>query len=107
MSAASWRRSSFPVAVCGSSPTKTTVSGVLDDRSLALVNSRTSSADSSASCPSTMNAPISWPHSSLGRPVTATSATPGICSMTASISAGAMFSPPRMIVSSERPRTNR
>ena len=79
------------------------VSGVLDERRRCFTHCRISSGSPSP----TTTATTRWPHSGSATPITAASLMPGQASRTSSISAGAMFSPPRMMVSSARPSMNR
>src|SRR5271168_340671 len=101
------RRSTLPVGVVRSSSRKTTRSGVRDPRKLLRTCSRSTSGSGSIPAAGTTTATIAWPHCGSSTPTTATSRT-WECSMsTSSSSAGAMFSPPRMMVSSLRPPINR
>lgn len=72
-----------------------------------MVKSRSSAASMAVSGRGTTAASMRCPHSWSGTPNTTASSTAGCLSRTSSISAGAMFSAPRMIVSSVRPLMNR
>ena len=89
----------------GSSATKRTTSGFLKLARRSRQKSVSASGDSDAPGRSTTKAATRWPHSTSGTPTTAASSTEGCDCRTASTSAGAMFSPPRMIMSSWRPAT--
>ena len=69
--------------------------------------SRSSSGSGLAPAAGTTTATMIWPHSGRRRRRPTQSCTWGCSTRTSSISAGAMFSPPRMMVSSERPPMNR
>ena len=103
-----WRRRILPVAVWGTSSVTTTSSGVLSEPMRVRTHSRTCSVSiSSTPARSEIIAAIFSPHSSSARPTTAATEMASCCRSASSISAGAMFSPPRMIVSSARPSQNR
>src|SRR5271170_3504181 len=94
-----WRRI-LPSALRGSSATNSTISGRLKLANRRRQNSITSVASIDAPLRATTTALIVSPHSTDGTPITAASSIDGWLIRTVSISAGAIFSPPRMIRSS-------
>src|SRR5262249_56466329 len=103
--ARSSRRSTLPIGFFGSSGRNRITSGFLKLARRCRQKSPSSSAVVCAPWRRTTKAPTRWPHSTSGNPTTATSPPAGWPRSPVSTSAGAMFSPPRMIMSSLRPAT--
>src|SRR3954454_3753349 len=93
-----------PVAVWGSSSSASYWLGTLNAVSRPDAHSRSASRSASAPSRITTNALMSSSDSSEGTPTTATSTTSGWEAIASSISAGATFSPRRLITSFFRPR---